>query len=157
MQGIWRTFDRRCLSTETSGWQRKNSQTSKETWQEYLIATSDATVKMSWNISHARLSMQMNERARAGAQGSTGMEQDSNGHPCAGCMKMQCREKKVQQEWEWKQKHLILFHHQFLGRARLRVESALWSHVCVVVIVVVEDPPPHWLMPPGWLPPQSCT
>ncbi len=28
----------------------------------------------------------------------------------------------------------------FLGRARLRVESALWSHVCVVV-VVVEDPP----------------
>ena len=29
--------------------------------------------------------------------------------------------------------------HLFLGRVRLRVELALWSHVCVIV---VEDPPP---------------
>ncbi len=33
----------------------------------------------------------------------------------------------------------------FLGRARLRVESALWSHVHVVV---VEDPPPAGYPPP---------
>ncbi len=37
----------------------------------------------------------------------------------------------------------------FLGRARLRVESALWSHVCVI-IVVMEDPPP-WPADPPWL------
>ncbi len=40
---------------------------------------------------------------------------------------------------------------RFLGQARLRVESALWSHICVVVVV---DPPPGWLTPPhvmdGW-------
>ena len=32
-----------------------------------------------------------------------------------------------------------------LGRARLKVESALWSHVCVVVVGVEEPPPPSWL------------
>ncbi len=36
----------------------------------------------------------------------------------------------------------------FLGRARLYVESALWSHVRVVVIVVEDPPPPGWLPPP---------
>ena len=42
--------------------------------------------------------------------------------------------------------------HPFLGRARLQVESALWSHVCVVIVVV--EPPPGWLTPlRGWLPP----
>ncbi len=42
-----------------------------------------------------------------------------------------------------------------LGRARLRVESALWSHVCVVIVVVVV----MGVGPPPWLatPPQSCT
>ncbi len=31
----------------------------------------------------------------------------------------------------------------FLGRARLRVESAVWRHVCVVLVLVVvqADPP----------------
>ena len=38
----------------------------------------------------------------------------------------------------------------FLGRARLYVESALWSHICFVI--VVEDPPPL----AGYPPPQSC-
>ncbi len=32
-----------------------------------------------------------------------------------------------------------------LGRARLEVGTALWSHACVIVVVVMEDPPPHWL------------
>ena len=35
---------------------------------------------------------------------------------------------------------------EYLGRARLHVESALWSHVCV--IIVVEDPPPLAGYPP---------
>ncbi len=34
----------------------------------------------------------------------------------------------------------------FLGRARLYVESALWSHVCVVI--VMEDIPPQLATPP---------
>ena len=37
---------------------------------------------------------------------------------------------------------------QFLGRARLVVESALWSHVCVVVVIGVDDPPTNNTGPP---------
>ncbi len=42
-----------------------------------------------------------------------------------------------------------------LGRARLYVESTLWSHIRVVVIVM-EDPPPQLAdpPPPGWHPPK---
>ncbi len=36
------------------------------------------------------------------------------------------------------QAELILF--LFLGRARLRVESALWSHVCIVIVMAVGPP-----------------
>ncbi len=46
---------------------------------------------------------------------------------------------------EFKTEFLVECFVQFLGRARLRVELALWSHIRVVVM---EDPPP-----PGWLPP----
>ena len=44
----------------------------------------------------------------------------------------------------------------FLGRARLQVESALWSYVCVVIVIVVgvwRTPPPHWLPPLAGYPP----
>ncbi len=48
-----------------------------------------------------------------------------------------------------------LFIATFLGRARLHVESALWSHVCVVVVIVVGVGPPRAGYPPphvtdGW-------
>ncbi len=47
----------------------------------------------------------------------------------------------------------------FLGRARLQVESALWSHVCIVIVVGVEDPPttPTTETPPQLGPPTTTT
>ncbi len=63
-----------------------------------------------------------------------------NGRSCwAGNETANCppQGKLLLQGWRVSRKEIV-----FLGRARLQVELALWSHICVIIVVGVKDPPP---------------